>query len=193
MTKRKKAVIRWLVFILLAYFVTRPMYYPGVGNHPSIREESIRLLQKGDMLSPDETDRFLISWSELLEKDFNNDKIISLLKSNENPRKILSPRVKRWIEIQGWNFKRFFFVGRRVQKIVDECHKIQKAMSKRESLEVQMNQTKDESIIGTIRKIIDDDSQISKGILQEEIDIIMPKLMIIEGILKGELAYKPER
>ena len=47
MTKRKKRTICWIVFIALAYFVSRPMYYPGVGNNPNTREESIRLLQKG--------------------------------------------------------------------------------------------------------------------------------------------------
>ena len=89
MTKRKKRTICCLVFIALAYFVSRPMYYPGVGNNPNVREESLRLLQKGDVLSLEEADRFLITWSELLEKDFNNDEMIELLTSSVPPRKMV--------------------------------------------------------------------------------------------------------
>ncbi|MBQ8436949.1 MAG: hypothetical protein IJX20_04790 [Alphaproteobacteria bacterium] len=192
MTKRKKYVIRWLVFILLAYFVTRPMYYPGVGNNPDVRKEEMLRLQQGNVLSPEETDRFLISWSELLEKGFDNQKLIELLNSTKNPRHAISSRIRRWIEFQGWNLNRFFFIGRRLKKITAECHKLQKANSKRASLEQQLNNTKDESIIGTIKRIIADDSRLSDNVTQAEVDLIMPKLEVIESILKGELVYKPE-
>lgn len=192
MTKRKKGVICWLVFILLAYFITRPMYYPGVGNNPDVRKEEMLRLQQGNVLSPEETDRFLISWSELLEKSFDNKELIELLNSNQKPLHIISPRERRWIEFQGWNLNRFFFIGRRLKKITAECHKLQKASSKRASLEQQLNNTKDESIIGTIKRIIADDSRLSDNVTQAEVDLIMPKLDVIEGILKGELVYKPE-
>jgi len=192
MTKRKKGVICWLVFILLAYFITRPMYYPGVGNNPDVRKEEMLRLQQGNVLSPEETDRFLISWSELLEKGFDNKELIELLNSNQKPLHIISPRERRWIEFQGWNLNRFFFIGRRLKKITAECHKLQKASSKRASLEQQLNNTKDESIIGTIKRIIADDSRLSDNVTQAEVDLIMPKLEVIEGILKGELVYKPE-
>ncbi len=192
MTKRKKAVIRWLVFILLAYFITRPMYYPGVGNNPDIRKEELLRLQQGNVLSPEETDRFLISWSELLEKGFDNNELIELLNSNQKPKHALSPRERRWIELQGWNLNRFFFIGRRLKKIIEECHKLQKAKVKRISLEQQLNNTKDESIIGTIKRIIADDSRLSDNVTQTEVDLIMPKLEVIEDILKGGVAYKPE-
>ena len=168
------------------------MYYPGVGNNPDVRKEEMLRLQQGNVLSPEETDRFLISWSELLEKSFDNKELIELLNSNQKPLHIISPRERRWIEFQGWNLNRFFFIGRRLKKITAECHKLQKASSKRASLEQQLNNTKDESIIGTIKRIIADDSRLSDNVTQAEVDLIMPKLEVIEGILKGELVYKPE-
>lgn len=193
MTKRKKRTICWIVFIALAYFVSRPMYYPGVGDNPNTREESLRMLQQGNVLSPEETDRFLITWSELLEKDFNNEEIMELLTSSTPPRRILPSRAKRWLEFQGWNINRFFFVGRRLQKIIEECHKRQKIKDKRDSLEQQLKITKDEGIIGTILNIIRSDAKLLDDINQDEINIVMPKLDIIEGIVKGQLAYRPER
>lgn len=193
MTKRKKRTICWIVFIALAYFVSRPMYYPGVGDNPNTREESLRMLQQGNVLSPEETDRFLITWSELLEKDFNNEEIMELLTSSTPPRRILPSRAKRWLEFQGWNINRFFFVGRRLQKIIEECHKRQKIKDKRDSLEQQLKITKDEGIIGAILNIIRSDAKLLDDINQDEINIVMPKLDIIEGIVKGQLAYRPER
>ena len=192
MTKRKKRTICWIVFIALAYFVSRPMYYPGVGDNPNTREESIRLLQKGNVLSLEETDRFLITWSELLEKDFNNDEIMKLLTSSVPPRRVISSRARRWLEFQGWDIKRFFFVGRRLHKIIEECHKRQKIQVKRDSLEQQLNITRDEGIIGAILSIINDDNKLLDNIAEEEINIVMPKLDIIDGIVKGKLAYRPE-
>ena len=192
MTKRKKRTICWLVFIALAYFVSRPMYYPGVGDNPNTREESLRSLQKGNVLSLEETDRFLITWSELLEKDFNNKEIMELLTSSVPPRRVISSRARRWLEFQGWNINRFFFVGRRLQKIIDECHKRQKIKDKRDSLEQQLNATRDESIMGVILSIIKDDAELLDDVNQNEINIVMPKLDVIEGIVKGELAYRPE-
>ena len=192
MTKRKKRTICWLVFIALAYFVSRPMYYPGVGDNPNTREESLRSLQKGNVLRLEETDRFLITWSELLEKDFNNKEIMELLTSSVPPRRVISSRARRWLEFQGWNINRFFFVGRRLQKIIDECHKRQKIKDKRDSLEQQLNATRDESIMGVILSIIKDDAELLDDVNQNEINIVMPKLDVIEGIVKGELAYRPE-
>ena len=193
MTKRKKRTICWIVFIALAYFVSRPMYDPGVGDNPNTREESLRMLQQGNVLSPEETDRFLITWSELLEKDFNNEEIMELLTSSTPPRRILPSRAKRWLEFQGWSINRFFFVGRRLQKIIEECHKRQKIKDKRDSLEQQLKITKDEGIIGAILNIIRSDAKLLDDINQDEINIVMPKLDIIEGIVKGQLAYRPER
>jgi len=192
MTKRKKRTICCLVFIALAYFVSRPMYYPGVGNNPNVREESLRLLQKGDVLSLEEADRFLITWSELLEKDFNNDEMIELLTSSVPPRRVISSRARRWLEFQGWDVKRFFFVGRRLHKIIEECYKRKKIKDKKDSLEQQLNITRDEGIIGAILSIIKDDAKLLEDIAEEEINIVMPKLDVIDGIIKGELAYRPE-
>ena len=192
MTKRKKRTICCLIFIALAYFVSRPMYYPGVGNNPNVREESLRLLQKGDVLSLEEADRFLITWSELLEKDFNNDEMIELLTSSVPPRRVISSRARRWLEFQGWDVKRFFFVGRRLHKIIEECYKRKKIKDKKDSLEQQLNITRDEGIIGAILSIIKDDAKLLEDIAEEEINIVMPKLDVIDGIIKGELAYRPE-
>lgn len=35
MKKSQKKIVNAAVFVLLAYFVTRPMYYPGVGDNPN--------------------------------------------------------------------------------------------------------------------------------------------------------------
>ena len=187
MTKRKKRIIRWVVFLLLAYFVTRPMYYPGVGKLPEPHNVS-----QAQIITPEEIDNFLISWSELLEKDFNNKEMLALLKNTDNPNKVISKRAKRWISLQGWEVKRFFFVGRRVIAILNECHKQKYLKEKRNSLEKQMANTKDESIIGTIRRIIDDDAQLSENITENEINIIMPHIDIIDDILQGKVAYQPK-
>ena len=81
---------------------------------------------------------------------------------------------------------------RELQKIIDECHKRQKIKDKRDSLEQQLNATRDESIMGVILSIIKDDAELLDDVNQNEINIVMPKLDVIEGIVKGELAYRPE-
>ena len=96
------------------------------------------------------------------------------------------------MEFQGWDVKRFFFVGRRLHKIIEECYKRKKIKDKKDSLEQQLNITRDEGIIGAILSIIKDDAKLLEDIAEEEINIVMPKLDIIDGIIKGELAYRPE-
>ena len=59
-------------------------------------------------------------------------------------------------------------------------------------MEQQLNITRDDSIIGAILKIINDDTKLLEDIAEDEINIVMPKLDIIDGIVKGKLAYRPE-
>ena len=137
-------------------------------------------------------DRFLVVWSEFLDKDYDKKEMIKLLSSQNSISKIISSRAKRWIILQGWDVNRFFFVGRRLKEIVKVCRKKQMAQTNKESLLLQLNNTKDESIIATIKDTIEEQAQIGNNLTEQEIEMVMPHLDVISDILNGKLFYKPE-
>ena len=133
MKKSQKKIVNAAVFVLLAYFVTRPMYYPGVGDNPKPRRISVQLQPQGRIVSFGEMDNFLNVWSEFLEQSFSSEDMPAMLTAETAYGKKLSSRAQRWIKAQGWDADRFFYTGRRLRSAVKACRLKALAQQTRES------------------------------------------------------------
>lgn len=194
MKRAHKKIINILVFIGLAYFVTRPMYYPGVGDNPRPRRISVQFQPKDEIVSFKEMDDFLVLWSEFLEQDFASNNMIALLSTNAAANKKVSSRAQKWIKKQNWDVDRFFYVGRRLNSIVKACRLKLLAKKTRDSLRLQLDQTKNELVQNSIIRLMDEQSQMykSENVSEGEIEMVMPHLDNVADILVGKLIYQPD-
>lgn len=194
MKRAHKKIINILVFIGLAYFVTRPMYYPGVGDNPRPRRISVQFQPKDEIVSFKEMDDFLVLWSEFLEQDFASNSMIALLSTNAAANKKVSSRAQKWIKKQNWDVDRFFYVGRRLNSIVKACRLKLLAKKTRDSLRLQLDQTKNELVQNSIIRLMDEQSQMykSENVSEGEIEMVMPHLDNVADILVGKLIYQPD-
>ena len=194
MKRAHKKIINILVFIGLAYFVTRPMYYPGVGDNPRPRRISVQFQPKDEIVSFKEMDDFLVLWSEFLEQDFASNNMIALLSTNAAANKKVSSRAQKWIKKQNWDVDRFFYVGRRLNSIVKACRLKLLAKKTRDSLRLQLDQTKNELVQNSIIRLMDEQSQMYKAenVSEGEIEMVMPHLDNVADILAGKLIYQPD-
>lgn len=194
MKRAHKKIINILVFIGLAYFVTRPMYYPGVGDNPRPRRISVQFQPKDEIVSFKEMDDFLVLWSEFLEQDFASNNMIALLSTNAVANKKVSSRAQKWIKKQNWDVDRFFYVGRRLNSIVKACRLKLLAKKTRDSLRLQLDQTKNELVQNSIIRLMDEQSQMykSENVSEGEIEMVMPHLDNVADILAGKLIYQPD-
>ncbi len=194
MKRAHKKFINVIVFIGLAYFVTRPMYYPGVGDNPRPRQMSVQIQAKNNIIGFKEMDDFLFLWSELLEQSFATPNIPAMLDVNTANEQKLSSRVQKWIKNQGWSVERFFYVGQRLNSIVKACRLKILAAQTSESLKLQLEQTKDEELRVTIQRLMNEQSQMYRtlNVSDGEIEMVMPHLKTVSEILSGELIYKPD-
>lgn len=194
MKRAHKKIINILVFIGLAYFVTRPMYYPGVGDNPRPRRISVQFQPKDEIVSFKEMDDFLVLWSEFLEQDFASNNMIALLSTNAAANKKVSSRAQKWIKKQNWDVDRFFYVGRRLNSIVKACRLKLLAKKTRDSLRLQLDQTKNELVQNSIIRLMDEQSQMykSENVSEGEIEMVMPHLDNVADILAGKLIYQPD-
>ena len=194
MKRDHKKFINVIVFIGLAYFVTRPMYYPGVGDNPRPRQMSVQIQAKNNIIGFKEMDDFLFLWSELLEQSFATPNLPAMLDVNTANEQKLSSRVQKWIKNQGWSVERFFYVGQRLNSIVKACRLKILAAQTSESLKLQLEQTKDEELRVTIQRLMNEQSQMYRtlNVSDGEIEMVMPHLKTVSEILSGELIYKPD-
>ena len=194
MKRAHKKIINILVFIGLAYFVTRPMYYPGVGDNPRPRRISVQFQPKDEIVSFKEMDDFLVLWSEFLEQDFASNNMIALLSTNAVANQKVSSRAQKWIKKQNWDVDRFFYVGRRLNSIVKACRLKLLAKKTRDSLRLQLDQTKNELVQNSIIRLMDEQSQMYKAenVSEGEIEMVMPHLDNVADILAGKLIYQPD-
>ncbi len=194
MKRAHKKFINVIVFIGLAYFVTRPMYYPGVGDNPRPRQMSVQIQAKNNIIGFKEMDDFLFLWSELLEQSFATPNLPAMLDVNTANEQKLSSRVQKWIKNQGWSVERFFYVGQRLNSIVKACRLKILAAQTSESLKLQLEQTKDEELRVTIQRLMNEQSQMYRtlNVSDGEIEMVMPHLKTVSEILSGELIYKPD-
>lgn len=194
MKRAHKKFINVIVFIGLAYFVTRPMYYPGVGDNPRPRQLSVQIQAKNNIIGFKEMDDFLFLWSELLEQSFATPNLPAMLDVNTANEQKLSSRVQKWIKNQGWSVERFFYVGQRLNSIVKACRLKILAAQTSESLKLQLEQTKDEELRVTIQRLMNEQSQMYRtlNVSDGEIEMVMPHLKTVSEILSGELIYKPD-
>ena len=194
MKRAHKKIINILVFIGLAYFVTRPMYYPGVGDNPRPRRISVQFQPKDEIVSFKEMYDFLVLWSEFLEQDFASNNMIALLSTNAAANKKVSSRAQKWIKKQNWDVDRFFYVGRRLNSIVKACRLKLLAKKTRDSLRLQLDQTKNELVQNSIIRLMDEQSQMykSENVSEGEIEMVMPHLDNVADILAGKLIYQPD-
>lgn len=195
MKKSQKKIVNAAVFVLLAYFVTRPMYYPGVGYNPKPRRISVQLQPQGRIVSFGEMDNFLNVWSEFLEQSFSSEDMPAMLTAETAYGKKLSSRAQRWIKAQGWDADRFFYTGRRLRSAVKACRLKALAQQTRESLEIQLEQTEDPDIRNSIKKLMAEQGRmyLAENVSESEIEMVMPHLNVVSDILDGKLIYRPKR
>lgn len=194
MKRTHKKIINGLVFIGLAFFVTRPMYYPGVGDNPMPRRISVQLQPQNSIISFQEMDDFLFLWSDFLEQDFATPNMPALLDTHNLPNQKLSGRTQKWIKNHDWDVERFFYVGQRLNAIVKACRLKILAEQTSESLKLQLKQTKDVELRATIERLMEEQAQMYRTfkVSEGEIAMVMPHLKTVAEILSGELIYKPD-
>lgn len=171
------------------------MYYPGVGDNPKPRRISVQLQPQGGIVSFGEMDNFLNVWSEFLEQGFSPKDMPAMLTAETAYGKKLSSRAQRWIKAQGWDVDRFFYTGRRLKSVVKACQLKLLAQQTRESLKIQLEQTKDEEARKSIKQLMAEQGRMyqAEKVSESEIEMVMPHLNVVSDILDGKLIYRPER
>lgn len=192
MKKSDKKIILTASLLALAIFVTQPMHYPQERNRsrPKVTTE---LNHQGSQLDFTETKQFLELWSDYLTKRIGKSGGYSVSLSNQDIKKALPARSVKWIEDNGWDVQRFFYVEQRLRSIIKAASLKEQARDSRESLEQQLAANNDPAVAQGIRKLLEEQKNLYKieNVSEEEIAMVEPHLEVMKDILSGKIIYRP--
>ena len=105
----KKFLIKFVTYIILAWFVCQPL--TEIGRYKPYNEmpsEEFEITHK-------ELDAFLEVWGDMMQSSFaENFKGTSLKSGNQYPRGL-----KSWLKLHHWDIKRFFYDEQRIKDLIE--------------------------------------------------------------------------
>lgn len=193
MNYKDKKVIFIIAVVLLMVFVVIPIYSP---KKEMLKRSSLpEILSKENVITFDEMNRFLETWSDFLTNKYNMDGKKKIDYEDENPKRVFPKSTIEWIESQGWEAKKFFKIEKRLRAIVKHAQRKKGADIIIKSLENQLSQTTDPEMARNIMAMIDEQNALYKDtkVSESEIRMVMPNLEIVRDILNGRAIYRPTR
>lgn len=79
------------------------------------------LLSKENVITFDEMNRFLETWSKFITKKYHLDGKEKIDWYDKKPQKVFPHNTLKWVENQGWDVNRFFEVENRLRAITNLC------------------------------------------------------------------------
>lgn len=191
--KDKFAVII-IAAVLAAVFVLVPFYNPQ--KEMLKRSMLPELLSKENVITFDEMNRFLETWSTFITKKYHLDGKKKIDYHGKKPKKVFPHTTLQWIENQGWDAERFFEVENRLRAITVYATRKKGTDLIIRSLENQLAQTNDPEMTRNIMAMIDEQSAMTKEMKNtkfsdSEVRMVMPNLEIVKDILDGKAIYRP--
>lgn len=194
MNYKDKFPVILIIAVLAVVFITIPYY-----NH---KKEMLKrsllpeLLSKENVVTFDEMNRFLETWSTFITKKYHLDGKEKIDYHIDNPRKAFPHSTLKWIESQGWDVDRFFEIEKRLRAITVYATRKKGSDKIIRSLENQLAQTTDPEMTRNIMAMIDEQSAMYKDtkdvkFSDSEVRMVMPNLEIVKDILDGKAIYRP--
>lgn len=194
MNYKDKFPVILIIAVLAVVFITIPYYNPK--KEMLKRSLLPELLSKENVVTFDEMNRFLETWSTFITKKYHLDGKEKIDYHIDNPRKAFPHSTLKWIESQGWDVDRFFEIEKRLRAITVYATRKKGSDKIIRSLENQLAQTTDPEMTRNIMAMIDEQSTMykdTKGVKfsDSEVRMVMPNLEIVKDILDGKAIYRP--
>lgn len=194
MTYKDKFPVIIIAAVLAAVFVLVPFYNPK--KEMLKRSMLPELLSKENVITFDEMNRFLETWSKFITKKYHLDGKEKIDWYDKKPQKVFPHNTLKWVENQGWDVNRFFEVENRLRAITIYASRKKGSDLIIRSLENQLAQTTDPEMTRNIMAMIDEQSEMYKNVKDtkfsdSEVRMVMPNLEIVKDILDGKAIYRP--
>ena len=194
MNYKDKLPVILIAVVLAVVFVAIPFYNPQKGMLK--RSALPELLSKENVITFDELNRFLETWSKFITKKYHLDGKKKIDYHIDKPRKAFPHTTLKWIENEGWDVDRFFEIEKRLRAIIVYIVRKQGSDKVIRSLENQLAQTTDPEMTRNIMTMIDEQTAMYKDtkdtkFSDSEVRMVMPNLEIVKDILDGKAIYRP--
>ena len=194
MNYKDKFPVILIIAVLAVVFITIPYYNPK--KEMLKRSLLPELLSKENVVTFDEMNRFLETWSTFITKKYHLDGKEKIDYHIDNPRKAFPHSTLKWIESQGWDVDRFKKNKKRLRAITVYATRKKGSDKIIRSLENQLAQTTDPEMTRNIMAMIDEQSAMYKDtkdvkFSDSEVRMVMPNLEVVKDILDGKAIYRP--
>ncbi len=136
--------------------------------------------ENAEVVTPKEINAFLELWPEFLKTNAANKEARQLSLANGKASEVLSPSLKRWFEVKGWDIDRFFYVEQRLRAIV----KTEMILSNIQNNKKLLEKGRDSNLKNIISE---QERQVNaEKISNEELEMIRPVLYKVNKILENE-------
>ncbi len=194
MNYKDKFPVILIIAVLAVVFITIPYYNPK--KEMLKRSLLPELLSKENVVTFDEMNHFLETWSTFITKKYHLDGKEKIDYHIDKPKKAFPLSTLKWIESQGWDVDRFFEIEKRLRAITAYATRKKGSDKIIRSLENQLALTTDPEMTRNIMAMIDEQSAMhkdTKGVKfsDSEVRMVMPNLEIVKDILDGKAIYRP--
>ena len=164
-----------LSFGFLFFILTTPMSRLAVWQHFYSTPE-----KNAEVITPKEVNAFLDVWPEFLQTNAANGEASQLSLANGKASEVLSPSLKRWFEVKGWDVDRFFYVEQRLRAII----KTEMLLSNIQNNKKLLEKGRDSNLKNIINE---QERQVNaEKVSTEELEMIRPVLYKVSKILEAE-------
>ena len=193
MTYKDKFPVIIIIAVLAVVFIFVPFYNPK--KEMLKRSRLQELLSKENVITFDEMNRFLETWSKFITKKYHLDGKEKIDWYDKKPQKVFPHNTLKWVESQGWDVNRFFEVESRLRAITIYASRKKGGDLIIRSLESQLAQTTDPEVTRNIMAMIDEQSEMYNNVKNtkfsdSEVRMVMPNLEIVKDILDGKAIYR---
>ncbi len=177
-----------ITFIAVLWILLTPLNKLG-----RIEDERALPPQPGEVLTADKINAFLLTWSEFMSKDVSRFGVQQISLTDGRPGEKFSPQLIRWLDGQGWNVDRFFFIEQRLKAAVKTAALTEHLEANKKVLrQLRLNDASDSELENMKKIIARQEQQINaEKITDGELSLIKDNLYRINAILEGKEVVRP--
>lgn len=182
---------RYLILFLALLLVLKVFSCKLVDYDTFLVKETCPPMAVTTEISAEETDKFLLLWSEYMAQGLNADVSDKVSLLSGDLETALPWPVNFWLNKNCWTAERFYYVEQRLRSIIHTLYLREHTRAVKEILLQQLENEADEAKKVSYQNMIDMQDVIAnvEAVSEEELKIVRGREQLIEDVLNGKSVY----
>lgn len=148
----------------------------------------------GEAITFQEMNAFLEVWSKYLQKDIGKYGLQQISLVVGKPSEKFPPQLVRWLDQEGWNVDRFFYLEQRLKAIVKTALLMEHLEANRQIYTQMSGRGGDSAALENMRRILQEQEHNlnAEKISPQELGLVKDNLYKINAVLEGNAIYSPK-